>query len=476
MARKVVRDIEKKGLLTISLKKEGEEEQSPRAENALDCSTILQKKKSVRRAAIKAGKAALKDIAPAHEKHEQVFFFHITEDVSQKSGRVTELMRLVAGGLTILLLVNVINIYYRGVSLKDDVVASAYSGYEDLLSGAGEAGSANFPGAEGAFTEAQRNFDVALETVAFLQTNENYFFVREKTVESIQGLLEAAKSISLAGQDFARGIQSLSELPTLFLQENGLPGKTDVTGKASLTERLKSDLEFLNKAQAEIESASINLARVSPDVLPPTFRERLGVAQEKVGQINGILRGARAKIPAFLDLLGDQYPHRYLILLQNDAEARPTGGFIGSYIIADLNDGYITKMEFHDIYELDGQLQEVIPPPPDIARVSENWRMRDANYSPDYAVSAEKVAWFLQKQKGPSVDTVIALNQSFIADLLEVTGPIQLSSLNAPLNKDNFQLVLSYIIETKLSGEEAPKKILEELIPAFQKKVFSDAP
>lgn len=103
-----------------------------------------------------------------------------------------------------------------------------------------------------------------------------------------------------------------------------------------------------------------------------------------------------------LELLGDRYPERYLVLLQNDSEARPTGGFIGSFMIVDINDGYITKMDFHDVYEFDGQLSEDIPAPEDIAKISKNWRLRDSNYSPISPYPPRKPPGSCRKRRVPA--------------------------------------------------------------------------
>jgi len=174
-------------------------------------------------------------------------------------------------------------------------------------------------------------------------------------------------------------------------------------------------------------------------------------------------------------MLGDRYPHRYLILLQNNTEARPTGGFIGSYIIVDVNDGYITKMDFHDIYDSDGQLNDFVQAPGDISNLTDNWRMRDSNYTYDFALSAAKAAWFLEKEEGPGVDSVIAINQSILEDLLTITGQVEVEGLSAPLTALNYNTVLTYIVESKLEGLENPKAIIQRLIPAMQLKVYDQA-
>ncbi len=485
MIRKVVRDLIKTDKKTISLRREDGAVKTVVEKDMIDCSMLKRgKKKTVSMS--RAGKL-VSDITgkrqSVEEEKEKVFYLHIDAAENIKYIRLNELLRMAAAGFVILLVLNIINVYNKGLILKNDVIATAYSGYSDLLSAGEKAGDADFAAAEQTFIKATENFNAAMEEIAFLRNHQDYFLTSEKTVDSAQALLDAAKNISLAGQNFARGVENLRHLPALFIAENsnvtGLSQNTEGDSSAprtSLTDRLKEDLAYIQTATEQINLARENLKSVSPDVLPPGFREKLEMVNEKAGQIYDLLTETQQKIPAILDMLGDRYPHRYLILLQNDSESRPTGGFIGSYLIADLNDGYVTKFEFHDVYELDGQFQEYIEPPPDIALVSDTWRMRDSNYSPDFTISAEKAAWFLQKENGPSVDSVIAINLSFVEEMLEIAGPLQISSLKAPLDGESFQLILSYIVESKLTGEDAPKEIMKEIVPAFQSALGTKVP
>lgn len=485
MVRKVVRDLINTEAKTISLKREVESVKRIADEFDVDCSMLKNKKRA---AVVTASRrpGLISDITEkscraAEEKKEKVFFLHINSVEDVKFIRINELLRMAAAGLVILLVLNAVNIYNRGMTLKNDVIATAYSGYMDLLTAGEKAGEADFAEAGKNFGKAAETFETALDEISFLRSNQDYFLTREKTVDSVQGLLDAAKNISLAGGNFSRGIENLGRLPALFIAENdaaALGGNTygDGETKQSLTDKLKEDLAYIQTATEQINLARGNLANVSPEVLPPGFREKLALIQEKTALLYDLLKETQKKIPAVLNMLGDRYPHRYLVLLQNDSEARPTGGFIGSYLIVDLNDGYITKFEFHDVYELDGQYHEYIEPPADIAIVSDKWRMRDSNYSPDFTVSAEKTAWFLQKQGGPSVDSVIAVNLSFVEEFLELTGPLQISSLKSPLDRESFQLILSYIIESKISGAEAPKEVMKEIVPAFQNAMAANVP
>ncbi len=475
MVKKIIRDLTTSGSKTISLKEDAVSVKSSSLEDVIDCSVIGKKKKIITGTVRKS----IRDISAKNDSEEKTKVFYISVDEADniKFNKVGDLIRLASAGLVILLVLNIINIYNRGITLKNDVVATAFSGYQDLLSASEAASKAEFLSAEQTFSQAEARFDKALADISFLKNNQNYFLTKDATSDSVQGLLNAAKNISLAGSNFSKGIESLQYLPSLFILENSrqiASVDSSSTNKESLTDKLKGDLAYIRTATEQVHQAGENLEKVSPNVLPPGFRDKLEVIKSQTNAISGLLSETQKKIPAMLNLLGDRYPHRYLVLLQNDSEARPTGGFIGSYLIVDLNDGYITKFEFHDVYEIDGQFHEFIEPPEDISLVSDTWRLRDSNYSPDFRISAEKAAWFLQKENGPSVDSVIAVNLSFIEVLLALTGPITISDLDEPLDQSNFQLILSYIIESKLNGAEKPKEIMKELIPAFQQKLAGE--
>ncbi len=102
-----------------------------------------------------------------------------------------------------------------------------------------------------------------------------------------------------------------------------------------------------------------------------------------------------------------------------------------------------------------------------------NWRFRDSNYSADFPTSAAKAKWFLEKEGGPSVDTVIAVNQGLLKDMLEISGPVQVGNFGK-LNAENYNLLLSYIIEGKVWGAEDPKHILKIFVPAFKEAILKE--
>ncbi len=397
--------------------------------------------------------------------------------------RFQSVIRLAVSGLVIVFIINIFNVFANSANFKSILVSSASSGLDNLLVGVEQTRQLSHSQAQTTFQSAQNNFNGALEKISFLKTANT--FSEQGNVKALENLLNAGKSVSEAGQLFSRSAPNLQEWPTLFIQANenislsskptyqSQNGPDSITKTApTLTQSLHVDLNNVQKAIDKIKDAKNYLDQVQSGFLPAEYQTQLPEIKARLDRLSTFLNNISERFPAILNLLGERYPHRYLILFQNDTEARPTGGFIGSLMIMDINDGLVTRADFHDVYQYDGQLNEEIDAPEEIASITKNWRLRDSNYSPDFAISAEKAAWFLQKSKGPSVDTVIAINQSAVSELLAQLGPIKVSPLKSELTADNFQMMLGYLIESKYFGPDNPKIILQKTIEAFKEKLL----
>ena len=141
-------------------------------------------------------------------------------------------------------------------------------------------------------------------------------------------------------------------------------------------------------------------------------------------------------------LLGMDKPMKYLILFQNNMELRPTGGFIGSFSIISFDKGRMTEIVVNDVYSADGQLKGHVDPP-EALRIhlgEGGWYLRDANWDPDFSISADKIEWFLDKEINTKVDGVIAIDLSFVQKLLKITGPINLVDFSKTITAENIYI------------------------------------
>ena len=136
----------------------------------------------------------------------------------------------------------------------------------------------------------------------------------------------------------------------------------------------------------------------------------------------------------------DNISRRYLLLLQNNMELRPGGGFLGQYAVATVKNGQVIKFYFEDANLLDQRIKAKVPPPYPLRRKLgiKKWKFRDSNFSPDFPTNVQKAKYFFRLAGGNSnFDGVFAINATVLNDLLKITGPISLRGGRYTYNSEN---------------------------------------
>lgn len=126
----------------------------------------------------------------------------------------------------------------------------------------------------------------------------------------------------------------------------------------------------------------------------------------------------------------DGVQRTYLVLLQNNHELRPGGGFLGQYAIVKIKDGEVVSLFVEDANLLDQRITVKVTPPYPLTRKLglKRWEMRDSNFSPDFPTNAAKAEYFYRLAGGgQKFDGVIAVNATILDDALAITGPISVS-------------------------------------------------
>jgi len=440
---------------------------------------IRLKKKRTKKTLKKAKPSIYKNETPIIEMKDlkdgqQEDFLYVKGQKYDKPRQFGNLIKIGLLGFLILLLINFLNVYGIGRNIQSDVTDVTFQGYNHLIDAGKSATQIQFNEAIKAFDSAEESFLTAQERLWFINEDNTFYSTDSDVKLAVDALLIGGKHFAEAGKHFLEAVEYYNKIPLYFVSANSEKDSSDeYKPKPSITDALKQGLEKTELAISEITQAAEKFQNINEQKLPADLQVKIALAKEKISEISDTLTQIETHFPALLKLLGDRYPHRYLILLQNNNEIRPTGGFIGSYAIVDVNDGYIEKLETYDVYDLDGSYGEIIEPPEELKAFTNNWRFRDSNYSPDFEVSAKKARWFLEKQGGPTVDTVIAINQGLLTDMLEITGPVQVGAFGT-LDSENYNLLLSYIIEGKVWGAEDPKHILKVFIPAFKKAILKE--
>jgi hypothetical protein len=137
-------------------------------------------------------------------------------------------------------------------------------------------------------------------------------------------------------------------------------------------------------------------------------------------------------------MLGQDSPKKWLVLLQQDAEARGTGGLVGAFAVITTDHGKITLNETAQRSALKPNQIPATAVPEDLRALwgkdITDWA--GLNLSPHFPWTGQLVSAGWNSKNEDKVDYVAALDQHAVAALLAGTGPVQIgkdtvSSANA---------------------------------------------
>lgn len=172
------------------------------------------------------------------------------------------------------------------------------------------------------------------------------------------------------------------------------------------------------------------------------------------------------------EIVGSTDQKSYLLLIQYNSELRPGGGFIGTVGEITFENGRLKNYSFEDVYTIDSKLEEVIKPPAPVGeRLGlDKLYLRDSNFSLDFLANSTTARDLYQKETARSFDGVIAFDLTFIENLLKVTGPVHVKSLDDVVSEENFpDKLLSYskLGQSQNFLPELTTALINQLIKSF---------
>ena len=178
----------------------------------------------------------------------------------------------------------------------------------------------------------------------------------------------------------------------------------------------------------------------------------------------------------------DDKVRTYLIMLQNNAELRPGGGFLGQYAIVTIKNGQVTSTFVEDANLLDQRIVAKVPAPFPLGKMLQvhSWKFRDSNFSPDFPTNVTKADYFfhLAGRSNTNFDGVIAVNSQVFDDVLGLTGPITVPGYPGTYDSTNGsrqleqQVEKAYIMDPALDTQNR-KAILKAMAPIMLDKLFT---
>lgn len=328
------------------------------------------------------------------------------------------------------------------------------------------------------FTSAFEEFNKVEKNLSSLgQSNVllNQLPQNKSTMISSQKLVSVAEDLSYAGKEMTGSMNLFNNFSLLDQKE---------ISSWYPFEQSKNNLDSANDA---LKRAQNNLNFVDPKAIPGS---------------EAMLNELKVKLPVFIDfsktisdtvaelpqILGKGQLQKYLVLFQNPAEARATGGFLGNFGKLSFSNGKMIGPEVDDIYKLKWAVwgkKENLEPPQEVldAKISlwqhGEWPLWDANWWIDFPTTAKKMEWYYEYYGQGLTDGVIAIDPQVFAEILKIVGPIRMKNYGVTINSRNFWQVMERKVEVDNPfkkgqakyNEANPKQILKDFAPQLMAKV-----
>ncbi|WP_307608924.1 DUF4012 domain-containing protein [Pseudarthrobacter sp. W1I19] len=186
---------------------------------------------------------------------------------------------------------------------------------------------------------------------------------------------------------------------------------------------------ILAEASQAIGAASDRLDQIDAAALIPQLSGPVVAARDEVRVLKESLRTAADVALVAPAMAGGQNPRSYLLLVQNNAEARATGGIPGFLAILDVYKGKLTLGAQRSTSAV-GVMSPVIPVDPEQQEIYSGRLgkfIQSVNLTPDFPTAAATAQAMWERESGQHVEGVISLDPVALSYILGATGPVRIS-------------------------------------------------
>lgn len=285
-----------------------------------------------------------------------------------------------------------------------------------------------------------------------------------------------------------------------------LPSAVEASGRLSPRElrpvRGRINLRPIELVAPDVLAANSGLQRERDRVaaielagLFAVLRSPVQTMQTKIDEAAALTDKAATAVQILPPMLGAEGKRTYLVLFQNNAEIRATGGLPGALATITADDGKIRMARQGAARDLGSYTEPAAPLTREELRLFDK-KMgifpADSNFTPDFPRTAELVKAMWQRSQGETVDGVLATDPVALSYVLEGTGPVELASTGDTLTADNavdlllnqvyfdepdpeaqnlyFEAAARQVFDALVSGAGRPRELLDGLAQSAEER------
>ncbi|MBC7724927.1 MAG: DUF4012 domain-containing protein [Burkholderiaceae bacterium] len=224
-------------------------------------------------------------------------------------------------------------------------------------------------------------------------------------------------------------------------------------------------------AAPTLETADRIMREAQRDLAAIDTSATIGAVTDAVARVDSVVNNAAVSVATASNvatllpaMLGTTEDRTYLLMFQNNAEVRATGGLPGALAIVNTSKGRFSLGEQSSATKFPHYPAPVLP----LDRATASLHpevgqfMQDVNETPDFPTAAALAREMWRREKGVSVDGVISIDPVALSYILKATGPVTVSTGDVLDSKT--------VVDFLLSGVYAKYPD-----PVTQDSVFADA-
>lgn len=205
-----------------------------------------------------------------------------------------------------------------------------------------------------------------------------------------------------------------------------------VNGKLNV-EPLRASSPTILAAAKTLELSYARLHAIDQDTLLPQVARPLTTVVDKLDAYRTTVRTAADVSEILPSMMGADGPRNYLVLVQNSAEIRATGGLPGALAVIRVDGGSVELVN-----QSSGSAMGKFSPPVEVDQSQVSiyssrlgTYISDVNLTPDFPTTAHAAKAMWEARHAESIDGVVAIDPVVLAHILEASGPIQLPNSGA---------------------------------------------
>ena len=303
-------------------------------------------------------------------------------------------------------------------------------------------------------------------TAAAKQSAEDPLWTLASTLPGIGHNFAAVSEVAQSADDVAGlGLAPLTRVYGSLDWKALIP-----SGSATNLQPLVAASPSVTAAAHAVRASSERLDEIDASSLWPQLAVPLVEARDQLREVTGALDASADASRLLPAMMGVEAPRKYLLMVQNNAESRASGGIPGALAILTLESGKFSLGTQSSAGEI-GTMSPVVPV--DISQQQIYSRrlgkyMQDVNLTPDFPTAASTAAAMWERKTGQRVDGVVSVDPVALGYILDATGPVVLSE------PELLQMV-GLGLPAELNGQNVVPTLLSDVYAIIEEPRLQDA-